>query len=129
VPRLPCVLAAAACLAAGIPSYGAKAHAAATPAQCEAPGTLARAEAKKFLSNCLLCALVGVRGISSTYHVSKGNPAALARALAQKTAPPELRKAVEDGCLRGFHLAAAKGKPPGQSPPAKPPHPTGPHAK
>jgi len=110
VSRLPCVLAVAACLAAGTAPHGAGAGAAATPRQCAAPGKLDRAGARKFVSNCLLCALVGVKGISSTYHLPATKPNVLARALATKTASPELRKAVQAGCMLGFKLAAAKAR-------------------
>jgi hypothetical protein len=111
VLRLLAALAAVAtCLAAGAASKVAAAPGAATPAQCTAPGHYDKAEAKKFLSNCLLCALVGVKGIASTYHLPHATPNALARALADKTAPPALRHAVQAGCMRGFHLAASKAK-------------------
>jgi hypothetical protein len=116
--------AVAACLAAGTASKVGAAPGAATPAQCAAPGHYDKAEARKFVSNCLLCALVGVKGIASAYHVRHATPNALARALAEKTAPRALRPAVQAGCMRGFHLAAktakakGNGKANGKGPPA-----------
>jgi hypothetical protein len=102
--------AVAACLAAGAASQAEGAAGAATPAQCAAPGHYDNAEARKFVSNCLLCALVGVHGVATAYHLPDATTNALARALADKTAPPALRQAVRAGCLRGFRIAASKAK-------------------
>jgi hypothetical protein len=111
------------CLAVGT-AQAAGARGAATPARCAAPGSYKGAEARRFLADCLLCALLGMRGVADTYHVPKATPNALARALAERTAPRVLRKAVQAGCMRGFRFASSSakakgnGKAPGKGPPA-----------
>lgn len=96
----------AACLVAGPIFHVRDASAAAVPAQCAPPAKYQEGvQAKKYLANCLLCALIGVKRLASTYHFHSASARTVATLFARKTAPAELRGAVESGCFRGFMLS------------------------
>src|SRR5262245_7574751 len=99
--------------------------AAATPGRCAPPRSLKSGAAKKYRSNCMLCALVGQKAIASTYGLTGTSPAVLAARYARKTAPPAYRDAVAAGCLHGLQLgdSAAAEAPAASAPEASRPRP------